>query len=72
MFDNNNNNNHNNDNKRTCRIVEFTVPDDNRVKLKEIEKKYKYLDLARDLKKLWHINLSEVPIFICVLGTVKK
>ena len=38
--------------KRTCHIVDFAVPADHRVKLKEIEKKDKYLDLAIELKKL--------------------
>ena len=31
----------------TCRIVDFTISVDHRVKLTEIEKKDKYLDLAR-------------------------
>ena len=31
--------------KRTCKIVDFAVPDDHRVKLKEREKKGKYLDI---------------------------
>ena len=37
--------------KKTCRIVDVAVPADHRVKLKENEKKDKYLDLARELKK---------------------
>ena len=37
--------------KRTCKIVDFAVPADHRIKLKEFEKKDKYLDLARELKK---------------------
>ena len=37
--------------KRTCRIEDFTVPADHRVKLKESEKRDKYFDLARELKK---------------------
>ena len=37
--------------KRICKIVDFDVPDDVRIKLKEWEKKDKYLDLARELKK---------------------
>ena len=37
--------------KRTCKIVDFSVPADHRIKLKECEKKDKYLDLARELKK---------------------
>ena len=40
-------------NKRTriCKIVDFAVPADHRINLKEGEKKDKYLDLARELKK---------------------
>ena len=37
--------------KRICKIVDFAVPADHRIKLKECEKKEKYLDLARELKK---------------------
>ena len=37
--------------KIICKIVDFAVPADHRVKLKECEKKDKYLDLARELKK---------------------
>ena len=33
--------------KRTCKIVDFAVLADHRIKLKESEKKDKYLDLAR-------------------------
>ena len=36
---------------RTCRIVDLGVPADHKVKLKESEKKDKYLDLAWELKK---------------------
>ena len=39
--------------ERTCKIVEFAVPADHRIKQKECEKRDKYLDLARELKKLW-------------------
>ena len=37
--------------ERTCKIVDFAVPADHRIKLKECEKKDKYLDLAWELKK---------------------
>ena len=36
--------------KENCKIVDFAVPADQRIKLKENEKKDKYLDLARELK----------------------
>ena len=38
-----------------CKIVDFAVSADHRIKLKECEKKDKYLDLARELKMLWNI-----------------
>ena len=41
----------NQDKKRPCKIVDFAVPADHSRKLKECEKKDKYLDLARELKK---------------------
>ena len=40
---------------RTCKIVDYAVPADHRVKLKENEKKDKYLDFARELKNLWQL-----------------
>ena len=36
--------------KRICKIVDFAVPEDHRMNLKESEKKDKYLNLARELK----------------------
>ena len=35
----------------TCKIVDFAVPADHRIKLKKCEKKDKYFDLVRELKK---------------------
>ena len=43
-----------------------------RVKLKECKKRDKYLDLARELKKLWHMKVMIIPIVIVALGTVTK
>ena len=37
--------------KKICKIADLAVPADNRIKLKECEKKDKYLDLVRELKK---------------------
>ena len=49
----------------TCRIVDFAVPADHRVKLKESKKKDKYLDLARGLKKLEHESDSDINCYLC-------
>ena len=40
--------------------------------MKESEKRDKYLDLARELKKLWNMKMTVIPIVIGVLGTVTK
>ena len=52
--------------------MDFAVPADHRIKLKECEKKDKYLDLARELKKLWNMKVTIVPIGIGAVGTVSK
>ena len=51
--------------KTLMSIVDFAVPADHRINLKECEKRNKYLDLARELKKL-------IPIVIGAFGTVTK
>ena len=58
------NNNQQQQKKRTDKIVDFAVPADHRIKLKECEKKDKYLDLARELKKLWNMQVTIIPIII--------
>ena len=62
----------NKQNKRTCKIVDFAVPADHRIKLKEWEKRDKYLDLARELKKLWNTQVTIIPIVIGAFRTVTK
>ena len=59
--------------KRICQIVDFAVPADHRIKLKECEKKDKYLDFARELKKkLWNMKVIIIPIVIGAFVTVTK
>ena len=50
--------------------MDFAVPTDHRVELKESEKKDKYLDFARELKKLWNMKLTFITGVIVALGTV--
>ena len=64
--------NNNQQKKRICKIADFAVPADDRIKLKEREKKNKYLDLARELKKLWNMMVTIIPILIGAFGTVTK
>ena len=55
-----------------CKIVDFAVPADHRIKLKECEKKDKCLDLWRELKQFWNMQVTMIPIVIGAFGTVTK
>ena len=57
---------------RIRKIVDFAILADHRIKLKECEKKDKYLNLARELKKLWNMKVTIVPIMIGAFGTITK
>ena len=52
--------------------MNFAVSADHSIKLKECEKKDKYLDLARELKKLWSMKVTIIPIVIGAFDTVTK
>ena len=54
------------------KIVDFAVPADHIINLKESEKKDKYLDLVRELKTLWNMKVTIVPIVIGAFGTITK
>ena len=45
---------------------------DHRVKIKESDKGNKYLDLARELRKLWNMNVTEISFVIGALTMVLK
>ena len=52
--------------------MNFAVPVDYRIKLKESEKKDKYLDFARELKKLRNMKVTIIPIVTGAFDTVTK
>ena len=53
-------------------IMDSAVPTDHRVKIKENKKRDKYLDLARELKRLWNMKVNEIPIVTGTLRTIPK
>ena len=58
--------------KKICKIVDFAVPADHKINLKESEKKDKHLDIDRGFKKLWNMKVTIVPIVIGVFGAITK
>ena len=55
-----------------CKIVDFAVPANHWIKLKECEKKDKYLDLTWELKKLWNMKVTIIVCMIGAFSTVPK
>ena len=58
--------------KKICKVVIFAVPADHRIKLKECEKRDRYYDLARELKKLCNMKVTIISIVIGAFGTATK
>ena len=52
-----------------CQVIDFAIPYDTRVDGKEVEKIERYLDLARELKKVWKMKVTMVPLVVGALGT---
>ena len=48
--------------KGTCQLVDFGLLVDVRVEIKESEKRNKYLDLAREQKKMWNMKVTVITI----------
>ena len=51
-------------------IVEFSVPWDKNVLLKEEEKVSKYIPLAKEIRKVHRVSTKIVPIILGSLGTI--
>ena len=57
------------ENVKNCRLC---CPDWPQNKTEKCEKKDKYLDLVKELKKLWNMRVTILPIVIGAFGTVSK
>ena len=57
---------------RICKVIDFAVPDDRSIKLKESEKKDKYFDFAKELGKLGNMKVTIIPIVNGAFGTLSK
>ena len=55
-----------------AKIIDCAIPYDSRVNSKEVEKIEKYQDLAREIKKLWGMRVTVIPIVTGTLGTTPK
>ena len=55
-----------------CQIIDFAIPYDTRVDDKEVEKIQKYLDVVKEVKKMWNMKVTVVPLVVGALGTHAK
>ena len=53
-------------------IIDFGSPYDTRVDDKEVEKIEKHLNLAGELKKVWNMKVTLVPLVVGTLGNPAK
>ena len=61
------------DKKRSCKIIDFTVPGDGRIEEKEKDKIEKYQqDLGRELQKTWNVKVKIIPLVVGCLGAIPK
>ena len=52
--------------------MDFTVPADYEIKVKKRDRREKYLDFAKELMKLWNVQVPVPPNGICILGMISK
>ena len=52
--------------------MDFIIPVDHRIKIRESKKIDKYSYFARELKKLWNIRVTVIPIVVGALRMVPK
>ena len=58
--------------RRTCKIIDFTVPGDSRIEEKEKENIEKYQDLRRELQKIYNVRVKIIPLVVGSLGAIPK
>ena len=58
--------------KKTCILIDVSVPSDTNTSLKTFEKISKYKDLEIELSKSWKYKMKTVPAIIGALGIINK
>ena len=57
--------------KRVGKMIDITIPVDNRIEEKENEKIEKYENLRRDMKQIWNLkSVHVIPVVIGALGDI--
>ena len=58
--------------KRTCILIDVAISGDGNVIKKEAEKFLKYKDLTIEIKRMWNVKTTVMPVIIGATGTISK
>ena len=58
--------------ERSCKIIDFPVPEDSRIEEKEKDKREKYQYLGRELQKIWKVKMNIIPLVVGSLGAIPR
>jgi hypothetical protein len=58
--------------KKTCLLIDVSIPSDRNTSLKTFEKISKYKDLEIEIEKSWKEKAKTIPIIVGALGVVNK
>ena len=58
--------------ERSCKIIDFAVPEDSRIEENKKDKIEKYQDLGRELQKIWNVKVKIIPLVVGSLGAIPK
>ena len=58
--------------RKTCLLIDMSVPTDNNTSIKEYNEISKHKDLEIEIVKMWHLKTTTIPIIVGALGKTKK
>ena len=58
--------------KKTCLLIDMTVPSDRNLSLEEYEKMSKYKELEIEIQKMWNLKAIVIPVVVGALGMIKR
>ena len=62
-----------NDKRKTCLLIDMSVPTDNNISVKEYDKISKFKDLEIEIeKKIWLLKTTTISVIVGALGMIKK
>jgi len=58
--------------EKTCTLIDMAIPADRNAVQKEAEKKLKYKSLCIEIKRMWNLKCTIIPVIIGATGIVTR